>query len=447
MKSIRVRLLVYILGVFIISAAIVIFISYKESAHEIEEVFDSELAQTARLISQLNLANIDSKGEEIAVPIIQQSPGHKYESHISYQVWYDNALVLRSASAPLVPLSSQSGYSTNTIHNTMWRVFALYPEKSHYRIYTAEDFTARNELTWEIVTESLEVYFWSTPILALLIYFSLTQGLKSLTRLSEAVREKNVYKLDPIKNTAVPVEVQPIVTALNELLSRIDSIFIKQRRFTSNASHELRTPLSGIKLHAQIALSSSDIDLQKHTLEQILIAVDHSTHLVDQLLTLSRLDENQHDTNTELVNIPNECQSIIASLSHEIERHHAHIDVVSRVADISLVINKNIFRIILINLIMNAMIHNVEPVTITLVISEDNEAVTISLVDSGQGIPEQELGNVLDRFYRLSGQETAGSGLGLSIVKEAADRLGCTFILQNSRQPDEGLQATFTFLK
>ena len=150
MKSIRIKLLISVLGVFITALSVLTVLTYHETSHEIEEVFDAELVQTARMISQLALANIDSKGLDVTVLESDQHREHKYEKHISYQVWYRNTLVLRSASAPLDrAMASTAGYSDTNIGDKLWRVFALYPESSAYRIYTAEDHIAREELTWE----------------------------------------------------------------------------------------------------------------------------------------------------------------------------------------------------------------------------------------------------------------------------------------------------------
>ncbi len=194
MKSLKLQLLTSVLSVFMLALTLLLIVSYNETRHEIEEVFDAELAQTARMISQLTLANIDSKGLEIKVrPTIHA--GHKYEKHVSYQVWYQNALVLRSDSAPDTSLANTSGYSDVSIGDLKWRVFALYPESSAYRIYTAEDNKARDELAWEIIIESLEVYFWSLPALAILIFITISRGLASLEVLSEDVRKQNINQL------------------------------------------------------------------------------------------------------------------------------------------------------------------------------------------------------------------------------------------------------------
>jgi two-component system OmpR family sensor kinase/two-component system sensor histidine kinase QseC len=95
-KSLRIKLLISVLGVFITALFVLAVLTYNETSHEIEEVFDAELVQTARMINQLALANIDSKGMDITIPESTQHRGHKYEKHISYQVWFRNALVRSS---------------------------------------------------------------------------------------------------------------------------------------------------------------------------------------------------------------------------------------------------------------------------------------------------------------------------------------------------------------
>jgi len=441
-KSIRLRLLSYILGVFVSSLSVLTFVSYLETSHEIEEVFDSELAQTARMLSQFTLANIDSKGNTVSIPEDTQHVGHKYENHISYQVWYYNALALHSESAPDLALAKSAGFSNVTIKGKKWRVFSLYPESSAYRIYTAEDYTARDELAFEIVLKSLEVFFWSLPILAILIYISLSHGLRSLTELSTNIRLRDVNQLKPLDLSHVPNEVLPLVTALNELLARLDVAILKEKQFTSNASHELRTPLSGIKLHAQLALKSATDKNQIHSLQQIIKSVDMSTVLVEQLLTLNSLDLNNHVIKKSPVDLILLCEDIILELEPLVQRHQAEI-ILKMPSDGSVISsNAELLHIIIQNLLVNAMRHVPGKVKIILTVSSQNNQTEISIEDNGPGIADESMEQVTLRFYRLANQDIDGSGLGLSIVKESANKIDCHFSLEKSKVFDSGLLAS-----
>jgi two-component system sensor histidine kinase QseC len=442
-KSIRIKLLISVLGVFVTALSILTLLTYHETSHEIEEVFDAELVQTARMINQLALANIDSKGEDIAIPESDQHQGHKYEKHISYQVWFHNTLVLRSESAPLDrAMATTAGYSDNSINDKLWRVFALYPESSPYRIYTAEDHSARDELTWEIVIESLGVYFWSLPILGIIFYFILSNGLTSLKRISEDVSLRDVNRLKPLNKDEVPSEILPLVTALNELLAKLDIAILKERRFTSDASHELRTPLSGIKLHAQLALQASNSEDRDHALQQIISAVDNSTHLVEQMLTLTRLDPANPDLPVDTIELQTLCDTLIDEMQKAVQANHQRIIRDFQPADIQIDSNRDLLYTLLRNLLENAIQHAGDSAEIIVGVHSDNDTITVTVEDNGPGIPETQQELVTQRFYRLADQEVAGCGLGLSIATEAATRLGAELQLSNRADNKRGLLAT-----
>jgi len=445
-KSLKLQLLGRVLSVFMLALILLLIVSYNETGHEIEEVFDAELAQTARMISQLTLANIDSKGLEIKISPATHA-GHKYEKHVSYQVWHEDTLLLRSDSAPQTPLANTPGYSDVGIDGRKWRVFALYPESSAYRIYTAEDNKARDELAWEIVIESLEVYFWSLPVLAILIFITINKGLASLERLSEDVRKQDINQLKPLHKDKIPKEVAPLVNAINELLGRLESAIQRERRFTSDASHELKTPLSGMKLHAQLAMKAgSDLERQ-HALQQIIAAVDQSSKLAEQLLTLSRMQPRAEHTEITTIDLRQLCQQIIAEVSHSAAIENKSI-LLSGSHDKDKVLidaNENMLRSIIRNLVDNAVRYSGDDASVTVDISRKAADIVISVEDNGPGVPAGQLNKLTERFYRAAGQNIPGCGLGLAIVAEAVARMGGELTLENKRGNECGFRATVKF--
>jgi len=441
-RSIRARLLVSVIGAFIVFVVLVTVISYRETAHEVEEVFDAELAQTARMISQLVLANLDSRGVEIEVEKSAGDLGHKYEKHISYQVWLGNALMLRSISAPVVPLARAPGYSDILLEGKRWRVFALYPKGTSYGIFTAEDYKAREELLLEIVVGSLGLFFWSIPVLTILVYLLISHGLSSLVRLSRDVSLRDVNSLRPLDKRKVPDEVLPIVTALNSLLGRLDAAILRERRFTSDASHELRTPLSGIRLHAQMAMMASTQADREHSLKQIIKAVDRSTHLVEQLLTLYRLQPGGEPIRRTEIDVVKLCRDVVSELEPMARKSGALLSLKAESDEMVMYSNREMLHAIIRNLVDNAMRHTGDAENVELVISHGNGETSIRVSDDGPGIPEELLHQVTQRFYRISGQEVDGCGLGLAIVSEAANAIGCRFELGNRADGRTGLVAT-----
>ena len=442
--SLRRQVLARVLGTFLLALLVVLAVSYHRAQHEIEEVFDAELAQTAKLIGKLILANLDSKGDEgvVAEQILLKRNLHKYEKNISYQVWLGDELVLRSASAPVKPLATGSGYQNVRVDGAEWRVLGVYPEGTDYSIYTAENNVARDELAWEYTIESWGILLWAIPLFALVIFFTVDRGLRPLERLSEEVRRRDIDKLEPVDNRDVPRELLPLVDALNEMLSRLDEAIQREKQFTSDASHELRTPLAAIRLHAQLALKAGDMDGMKASLEKVMSSVDRSTHLVEQLLMLARLSPDSGAFPVSEVDLGRLCDAVneeVTVLAEEkgvtMERL-LHGEVLQPV-----LVNEQLMFTILRNLLDNAIRYSPENGRVTCEVIQTPAETVISIADEGPGIPPDQLESVTRRFVRLAGQEVQGCGLGLAIVSQAAKCMGVEVVLENREDARSGLVA------
>ncbi len=441
--SLRRQVLARVLGTFLLALLGVLAVTYHRAQHEIEEVFDAELAQTAKLIGKLILANLDSKGDEgvVAEQILLKRNLHKYEKNISYQVWLGDELVLRSASAPAKPLATGSGYQNVRVDGAEWRVLGVYPEGTDYSIYTAENNVARDELAWEYTIESWGILLWAIPLFALVIFFTVDRGLRPLQRLSGEVRRRDIDKLEPVDNRDVPRELLPLVNALNEMLSRLDEAIQREKQFTSDASHELRTPLAAIRLHTQLALKAKDMDGMKASLEKVMSSVDRSTYLVEQLLMLARLAPGNAAFPASEVELGDLCDTVneeVAVLAREkgVVMERLHDDRLRPI-----LVNEQLLFTILRNLLDNAIRYSPDNGRVTCEITQTPAETVISIADEGPGIPPDQLESVTRRFVRLAGQEVQGCGLGLAIVSQAANCIGAEVVLENRGDAPSGLLA------
>lgn len=442
-RSLRRQVLGRVLGTFLLALLIVLAVSYDRALHEIEEIFDAELAQTAKLIGKLILANLDSKGGEVvAEQALLKQNLHKYEQNISYQVWWGDVLLLRSASAPAEPLVSGSGYRNVRVDGMEWRVLGVHLKGTDYRIYTAENNVARDELAWEYTIESWGILLWAIPLFALVIFFTVDRGLRPLERLSEEVRRRDIDKLEPVDNRDVPRELLPLVNALNEMLSRLDEAIQREKQFTSDASHELRTPLAAIRLHAQLALKARDMDGMKASLEKVMSSVDRSTHLVEQLLMLARLSPDSAAFPAMEVELDGLCGAVRDELAVPAREKGIIVETPSSGRTVEpILVNEQLLFTILRNLLDNAIRYSPEKGRITCEITQTSTETVISIADEGPGIPSDQLEAVTRRFVRLAGQEVQGCGLGLAIVSQAAKCIGAEVALENRRNSRSGLVA------
>ncbi len=465
--------------------AIVIFI-YNTAWHEVEEVFDADLARSARVLHTLLSHEADEEKEmsehvqEVLKELQQhklsaeQLPllfsilketittdgkarlellsrasvnGHKYESKLTLLARYrDGSIMLGSPNHPYFP-KNRKGYFDYRDGDHEWRVFGLNTPKSALIIHVAERLDFRSELVYDITKHTLSPALFGLPLMALLIWIGITHGLQPLSRVIKEVERRKPESLNPISVMQTPREIQPLIIALNGLLSRVASAFDKERRFTADAAHELRTPLAALKTHAQVALKSTDPDVTRQSLDHILYGVDRATHLLEQLLTLARADSSEYSNKD----------------SQNVDLHQLAIDILSQHA--SLAITRNIdlgldasdsiqvqgdpasLSILLRNLLDNALRYTPEGGKVTVAIKQQSSGVVLQVSDNGPGVPVSERNQLFSRFHRgnTNSANTEGSGLGLSIVERIVQLHRATINLKDTPNEASGLLVEVIF--
>ena len=287
MNSIRRRLL---LSLFVVWATIwiaVAAVSMDRANHEVGELMDAQLAQTAQVLRQItqagNLPDVVSASQALS-PV-----GHAYESMISFQLWRDGKLISCFGAAPREPIGNTPGFSNKVIADSQWRVFGLSHEETGEALYVGQSYAIRQELIEYLTLHALRPILWSMPLAVLLIWLAVADGLRPLRRLRSQITHRSADQLDPIEMRNIPIEIRPLTAALNGLMKRLDLALSAERHFAADASHELRTPFAAIRTHAQIAQRSKDAEERHEALAQLIRGIDRASHLISQLLLLSRL--------------------------------------------------------------------------------------------------------------------------------------------------------------
>ena len=425
MHSIRVRLLARLSLLFLLLWAAVTIATYLESRHEVEELFDAQLAQAAAV-----LAWFGTSEDQIALlenRLQKDIYGHPYEKKVAFQIWRNGTLVLRSANAPQIPMADADGYSSRHIDNGIpWRVFAMTTDAPHYRIFVGERDDIREELVNEITVSSLYPLSLVLPLIILAVWFGLGRGLAPLRRIAVEVEKRSSHNLEPVVTTDIPQEVLPLTNALNHLFMRVRDAFQRERRFTADAAHELRTPLASIKTQAQVAIQAADSAQRRHALEQIVVGVDRTTHLVEQLLTLARFDPDEAIASSEDIDLRTLVGETIATLDPQAMGKQLRIDL-DEGPPAPVHGKPGALAILVRNLIDNALRYTPAGGEVHVVIEIGDHGTQLSITDTGPGIDEAERERIFERFYRGSAtQHTAGSGLGLSIVQRIAELHGAS---------------------
>jgi signal transduction histidine kinase len=239
--------------------------------------------------------------------------------------------------------------------------------------------------------------------------------MRPLNKIARQIENRRYDNLQPISMSDVPTEAQPMVKAINALFSRLQKAIDNIIQFTANAAHELRTPLAAQKINAQVALTTDNPQRRNEALHEVVNAVNHGTTLVEQLLTLARLDPEGHLQSTEsadLAKIAEEQLVICAPQAME-----KNIELGLDVSGNTVVIGRaGLLQILVCNLVENAIRYTPKDGKVDVTIAGDSNDVFLRIEDSGPGIPAQERQDVFTRFYRTKGVREKGTGLGLSIV-------------------------------
>ncbi|KAA3628108.1 MAG: two-component sensor histidine kinase [Proteobacteria bacterium] len=418
-RSLRLRLLLILVALFSLVWVLVTTASYYAAQHEIEELFDAQLAQYARTLQALTQHELEEDEHE-QIQLDNSFLGHTYEKKVMFQVWNGPTLVLHSGTAPDRPMSDLFGFTDRDIDGATWRVFALPGAKEAAAIQVAERYDVREELVNKISLQVLYPLIIALPLLAIVLWFAVGGGLRPLRALTREVGARSPHELQPLPDNAAPKELAPLVAAINGLLAQLRRALESERRFTADAAHELRTPLAALKMQAQVAQGAVQREERMTAIDNIVTNVDRGTRLVEQLLTLARLDPEVTQKETEAVDL--------AALAAQVVGEYAP-DAIRKGVDLGLEEGSRgqirglpeAVRVMLRNLVDNAVKYTPAGGRVDVGVSESHQGVIVSVADSGPGIDPELRERVFNRFYRVVGNEEEGSGLGLSIVQRIAE--------------------------
>lgn len=436
--SLKQRLLASALAAIAVVWIAAVAFTYFDAREEFDEVLDAYLAQAATLLVTQATHELDEIETEHA-PLL-----HKYSRRVAFQVWEDGRqLRLHSVNAPAQPLaSSDRGFSDSLIDGQRWRVFSTWDSSGKFLIHVAERTDVRDELARDIAGNLLKPMLFALPLLAFLLWVAVARGLRPLVRLTGEVERREPDNLAPLDAGTVPREVVPLIERLNGLFVRIDASLQKERRFTADAAHELRTPVAGIKAQAQVARAASSEAERLHALDSAILGCDRAAHLIDQLLTLARLD-TLGDGAAEPCPLRAIAAEVIAAIAPAALDKGVRLELAEG-EEVAVRGNPELLRILLRNLLDNAVRHTPSGTSVRIDIGHEQGAGYLSVSDDGPGIPEQDRARVSERFYRPLGTQASGSGLGLSIVKRIAEIHAATLRIA-PLSAGRGLRVTVAF--
>ena len=287
--SLQARVQLFVIGLLVAVWLGAAALTWVDARDELDELLDGHLAQAAALlvVQQTHADGDDDDGVADAPSL------HKYAPKVAFQVFHAGQLVMRSSNAGTAPMSSASrGFqSVRLADGAQWRVFSTRGAERDVLVIVGEQTESRNAILWAVLRSLFVPLLVALPLLALALWWAVRQGLAPLRQLSQTLAQRKPQALEPVLPDGMPSEMQPMVHALNGLFERIERMVATERRFTADAAHELRTPIAAIRAQAQVAQGAgADTAQRDHALQATLAGCDRATRLVEQLLTLARLE-------------------------------------------------------------------------------------------------------------------------------------------------------------
>ncbi len=412
------RKLSFSLSLAILAVAVVAgifsFVSAFDEAHELQ---DDTLRQVAALSDRqhLPLAHLGDGG---------RAKDSDEESRVIVQYLADGSKAAGNGDAgvPLpLPLTLPDGLRTLNVGGAPFRVLVKTMTNGK-RIAVAQETGVRNEIARDSALRTLMPFLILVPILLLIVADLVRKMFRPIAALSMEIDRRAKQELHPVEARHLPVEVRPFVVAINRLLARVTQSMDAQRRFVADAAHELRSPLTAMSLQAERLAEADMSDLAHERLATLQRGIKRGRNLLDQLLTLAKVQATP-----DLPNSPVSVQGIYRRVLEDFMplADAKHIDIgVEGEQDAQVLMSEEDLTAVVKNLVDNAIRYTPDGSRVDLSVSIREHHAILQVRDSGQGIPIAERDRVFNPFYRVIGNDKVGSGLGLSIVKAIADRVG-----------------------
>ena len=409
MRSIRLFLISSILAAFILFNFVATLQGYQSSMREADTLFDNQMLDLARLVSNLDVSNANTRDLRLG-------------NDLAFQIWKESKLLAASHNAPLQPLQSfLPGFEYANFDGYRWRTFARYEVPLDRWVIVAERTDLRFVLAENVVLQSILPLLLGIPIIGLLIWVIVSHGLRPLQQLSLELKNKGANDLSPILSADSRIELDQVIESINGFVQRLNRVMEREKRFSADAAHELRTPMSALKV--QLHNLSNEIDTEHESFQQLQEGVDRMQHLIEQLLSLYRATPEQFAENCRIIDLYAVTQDQVASLYSKFEEKEQNIELIG--SSIEIEGDKFALETLLSNLLGNANKYTPRGGNITVRIEALGREVRLCVEDSGSGIADAEKARVFDRFYRVGTNgdslRSPGCGLGLTIVSHVAE--------------------------
>ena len=422
-RSLRKRLTWYVVVTLLLMTASSGIVIYQGTSHEADEVFSASLVQTARILDGLiSRAAIETNRRQLKRALERGPEAHEYERKLFFAVLDENGkMLLHSREAPEFPHEDiETGFSEFKYEGKKWFTFAHESTHEDLLIVVGERSGIRAEISEYIGGGLLLPLIFLLPLVLWLLWHIVGVALKPLQAVTDQVLQQDLRHLKSFDVAGVPKEISPLVDALNQMINDLEAAYLRERRFVSDASHELRNPLASLLINVDNAIEESRELEAIESLQSMKLSIKRLTHLVSQLLALSHSENPDIDSGFEWVELEQVCTRVVESRQPQAAAKSITLEMQSPATQCRLKGSAPLLESLLSNLVDNAILHCPQASRVRVGCFREGSELLLTVDDSGPGLDAAQREKAPGRFYRAGDTNTAGAGLGLSIVKTIA---------------------------
>ena len=437
--SLRARLTLLNISLMFCVLVPVGIIGYRHESRAMDGLLDSRLAQAGRTVAalishgaRLPLLVERPPDRGLARTIIPVDPANA-DPEVGYQAF-------DSTGAPIVatidfggvprPADDDFGFRTKTFDGTKWRLFTI-RGSSGVVVRIGERFDIREDITRNLLLEHSTPLIVGLPLLALLLSFAVRQGLVPLQHLTRLLSARSPGNRRPVVLEDATEELRPLVDTLNQQFERLESALERERRFNADVAHELRTPLAATMILLESVTLAGDRDTADTALANARASLSRLARRIEQILALARLDMGAAIGARENCDLVAIIKSDIEEFAPLIAEKDVALAFVYDRSEAMMSGHEASLAALFRNLIENALRYVGVGGSVEITLSSREDALQVDVCDNGPGIPADRRELVFARFHRENDERADGYGLGLNIVRQAAQRHGATIALSD----------------
>jgi two-component system sensor histidine kinase QseC len=427
--SLQRRLMVYLLVAAPLVWTLALGVSAQRARHEVNELFDSELIRLALQAQAIAAPRAGSPpdAQQRTVPLPAREAGEADLRDFALAVWDgEGRLTMTDREGVQLPRRAQaSGFVDLVLDGDAWHVYYLQASGGESLVAVGQRSVERDEVVWNLVGSQLLPWLVVLPMLLAAIAWGVRRALSPVRALTGELGRRGAGELQPVAADDAPVELRPMVDAMNGLFARTAAALERERRFTADAAHELRTPLAALRAQWDVLRGAADADARCAAEARLGAGFERMERLVAQMLALSGVEATERLARREPIDwaaVVGQATSDCLALADRRRIEMACEWPPAGVAPMPLRGDADLVTVLLRNLLDNAVRYAPEGTTVTLRFG----AQSLRVENAGPALAPDALAQLGERFHRPAGQRESGSGLGVSIAQRIAALHGLT---------------------